>query len=69
MARSIAAGPVAPLLLRDGHAKVVEHGQAGEDAPSLGDVGEAEFADVVGRLPRDGDAIEGHATGGRGHES
>ena len=42
---------VLPLLLRDGHAQVVHDGEAGEDAAALRDVGQAELADAMRRLP------------------
>ena len=69
MARSIAPARSCLPLLGHRHAQVVQHGETGEDAASLGDVGQAELADAVGREPRDVVAVEVHRAGAAGHEA
>ena len=58
MARSMASARSPRFSWADGHAQVVDDGRPGEDAPSLGDVGEPEPADLVGRQAGDRPAVE-----------
>ncbi len=69
MARSMAAARSVARFLRHRHPQVLGHGEAGEDPPALGDVGEAQPADLVCGYAGDVVSVEPDAAGRRRHQT